>query len=39
MNNNLNKKGRIQLLVSRIVVYAILIFLTLLCLFSFLPVF
>jgi len=35
MDNYLNKKGRIQLLVSRIVVYAILIFLTLLCLFSF----
>ena len=35
MNVNLNKKGRIQLLVSRIVVYAILIFVSILCLFSF----
>ena len=34
MNVNLNKKGRIQLIVSRIVVYAILIFVTILCLFS-----
>lgn len=35
MNNYLNRKGRIQLLICRIVVYAILIFLTILCLFSF----
>ena len=35
MHYDLNKKGRIQLLISRIVVYAILVFLTILCLFSF----
>ena len=35
MNVNLNQKGRVQLLISRIVVYAILIFVTILCLFSF----
>lgn len=35
MKNKENTIGRIQLLVSRIVVYAILIFLTILCLFSF----
>ncbi len=31
----MNEKGRVQLLLARIVVYAILIFLTILCLFSF----
>ena len=35
MNNKANEKGRIQLLVTRVVVYAILIFLAALCLFSF----
>lgn len=35
MKNKENTIGRIQLLISRIVVYAILIFLTILCLFSF----
>ena len=35
MNNAENTKGRIQLIVLRVVVYAILIFLSALCLFSF----
>lgn len=35
MKSNLNRKGRAQLIASRVVVYAILIFLTVLCLFSF----
>ena len=35
MENKQNKKARVMLLVSRVVVYAILIFLTILCLFSF----
>lgn len=35
MNNSDSKKGRTQLLIMRIVVYAILIFLSILCLFSF----
>ena len=35
MKMDANTKGRVQLLISRIVVYAILIFLTVLCLFSF----
>ena len=33
--NSINRKGRIQLTAARIVVYAILIFLSILCLFSF----
>ena len=35
MENKENKKARTMLIVSRVVVYAILIFLTILCLFSF----
>lgn len=35
MKKNANDKGRMYLLISRIVVYSILIFLTILCLFSF----
>jgi multiple sugar transport system permease protein len=35
MDNKENRAGRIHLLIARIVVYAILIFLTILCLFSF----
>jgi len=35
MKIDANKKGRMQLIISRVVVYAILIFLTVLCLFSF----
>lgn len=35
MNNRENTLGKIQLLISRIVAYTILIFLTILCLFSF----
>lgn len=35
MNNIENTKGRIQLIVLRVIVYAILIFLSILCLFSF----
>ncbi len=35
MNDNLSRKGRIQLLVLRVLVYAILIFLSVMCLFSF----
>lgn len=35
MNNKENTLGKIQLLISRIVAYTILIFLTILCLFSF----
>ena len=35
MNNAENTKGRIQLIVLRVIVYAILIFLSALCLFSF----
>lgn len=35
MNTRENTKGRIQLMISRFVVYCILIFLTVLCLFSF----
>ncbi len=35
MKNNQNTKARVSLIVTRVVVYAILIFLSLLCLFSF----
>ena len=35
MNNAANTKGRILLIIARVVVYAILIFLSVLCLFSF----
>ena len=35
MQNKENTKGRVQLIVARVVAYAILIFLALLCLFSF----
>lgn len=35
MKNSANTKGRIQLIITRVIVYAILIFLAFLCLFSF----
>lgn len=35
MKNAANTKGRIQLIITRVIVYAILIFLAILCLFSF----
>ena len=35
MNNKENTKGRVQLIVARTVAYIILIFLSVLCLFSF----
>ena len=35
MNNSENTKGRILMIIARVVVYTILIFLAALCLFSF----